>query len=420
MAVTAATSAYRVNQMTQTPFPSTPDFLIIGAGVIGLGLALELKRRHPDQSVVVIEKEQQLAAHASGRNSGVLHAGFYYSADSLKARLTRDGNRLMTAYCLDKGLSINRCGKLVVATREAELPRLDQLLERGRANGVEVEAISADAARGIEPRARTLERALWSPTTSSVNPGQVVAQMAEDAAEAGIRLLTGCAYRGRRGPGIDTTQGRITPGYLINAAGLYADRIARDYGFSRDYTILPFKGLYLYCDDPDRALRVHVYPVPDLGQPFLGVHTTQTVDGHTKIGPTAIPAFWREHYHGLENFDAREMMAILGLEASLFLHNDFDFRRLAWRELQKYRRQQLVDLASRLIDGLDTTRCHRWGPPGIRAQLIDIRQRRLVMDFRYEGDAHSFHVLNAVSPAFTCAFSFARLLADRIQAGVSD
>ncbi len=406
--------------MAHSQFDRTPDLLIIGAGVIGLGLALELKRRHPEQSLLVIDKEPALAAHASGRNSGVLHAGFYYSADSLKARLTRDGNRLMTDYCLDNGLPINRCGKLVVATCEEDLPALDELLRRGRANGVELEQVSVAEARRIEPRARTVERALWSPTTSSVDPRQVLDRMARDAAGEGIQLVTGCAYQGRQGDAVRTSKGLITPGYVVNAAGLYADRVARDFGFSRHHTILPFKGLYLYCDDPDQALGVHVYPVPDLRQPFLGVHTTQTVDGRTKIGPTAIPALWREHYRGLENFDWREMASILGLEAALFLRNDFDFRQLAWRELKKYSRQHLVGMARRMVEGLDPSRWNAWGTPGIRAQLIDIRQRKLEMDFRFEGDAHSFHVLNAVSPAFTCTFSFARLLADRLQALRSD
>ncbi len=393
----------------------TPDILIVGAGVIGLSLALELKRRRPDLSLTVIDKERQLAAHASGRNSGVLHAGFYYSADSLKARLTREGNRLMTDYCLERGLPINRCGKLVVASDSAELPALDELRRRGRANGVELETIDADEARRIEPRVRTTERALWSPTTASVNPKQVMSSLAGDAAAAGILLQSGCAYLGRRADAVETSLGLFKPGYLINAAGLYADRIARDHGFSRDFAILPFKGLYLYSDDPSQALNVHVYPVPDLRQPFLGVHTTQTVDGRTKLGPTAIPAFWREHYRGLENFDWRELASILGLEASLFLRNDFGFRQLALSEVRKYSRRRLVAMARRLVDGLDETHWRHWGTPGIRAQLVDLRRRRLEMDFRFEGDARSFHVLNAVSPAFTCAFSFASLLADQIE-----
>ncbi len=401
--------------MAQACDDRTPDILIIGAGVVGLSLALELKRRRSDLSLTLIDKETQLAAHGSGRNSGVLHAGFYYSADSLKARLTREGNRLMTDYCLQRGVSINRCGKLVVASEPSQLPVLDDLRQRGRANGVELEMIGAEEARRIEPRVHTLERALWSPTTASVNPKQVMSSLAGDAAAAGIRLLNGCAYLGRRGDAIETSLGRFRPGYLINAAGLYADRIARDHGFSRDYTILPFKGLYLYSDDPSQALNVHVYPVPDLRQPFLGVHTTQTVDGRTKLGPTAIPAFWREHYRGLENFDWRELAEILGLEASLFLRNDFGFRHLALSEVKKHSRRRLVAMARELVDGLDESRWRRWGTPGIRAQLIDLRRRRLAMDFRFEGDAASFHVLNAVSPAFTCAFSFARLLADEIE-----
>jgi (S)-2-hydroxyglutarate dehydrogenase len=405
--------------MTQPSYTQTPDLLIIGAGVIGLGLALELKQRRPDLSLVVIDKEATLAAHGSGRNSGVLHAGFYYTADTLKACLTRDGNRLMTDYCRDKGLAINSCGKLVVTSCEADEAGLHELWRRGCENGVQLDMISAEEARRIEPRARTLERALWSPTTSSVDAKQVLSCMAEDAAQADIPVLTGCAYQERRDSIVKTSQGSFSPGYVINAAGLYADRIARDYGFSQDYAILPFKGLYLYSDDPAEALNVHVYPVPDLKQPFLGVHTTQTVDGRTKIGPTAIPALWREHYRGLENFDWSEMVEILGLETSLFLNNDFGFRRLASRELRKISRRHLVEMCRRMVAGLDSSKWRNWGTPGIRAQLIDRRRRTLVMDFIHQGDARSFHILNAVSPAFTCTFSFARLLADRIEAAWS-
>lgn len=391
-----------------------PDFLVIGGGIIGVTIALEVRRRFPDASVLLIEKEPTCGLHASGRNSGVLHAGFYYSADSLKARFTRDGNRELTAYCRERGLQINPCGKLVAARDAAELAGLDELLRRARANGVPLESVSAEGARKIEPRVRTHQRALFSPTTSSVDPSVVMASLVGDLQQAGGQVRTGAAYLRRAGGTVHTTAGPVSPGYVINAAGLYADRVARDFGFSRDYRILPFKGVYLYGEAAVEPLRTNVYPVPDLANPFLGVHFTVTVNGHVKIGPSAIPAFWREQYQGWGNFRPSECLDIVRREAGLFLRNDFGFRGLALGELKKYSRRHLVALASELVWDVRPEHYRRWGVPGIRAQLVNIRERKLEMDFRIEGDQRSFHVLNAVSPAFTCALPFARHVMDRV------
>jgi L-2-hydroxyglutarate oxidase LhgO len=310
-------------------------------------------------------------------------------------------------------LPINRCGKLVVARNEAELSGLDELMRRARVNGVTLESVSAEDARRIEPRVRTWERALFSPTTSSVDPRAVMAALCDDAAGSGVSLRTGVAYRGLRSGVVQTSLGEQPAGYVINAAGLHADRVARDFGFSTDYRILPFKGVYLYGGD-NEELHTHVYPVPDLRYPFLGVHFTVRVDGRVKIGPSAIPAFWREQYGGFGTFHLGECLEILWREAELFIRNDFEFRRLAAMELRKYSRRHLVGLAAQLVAGVDVMRYRRWGEPGIRAQLVNVKARRLEMDFRFEGDERSFHVLNAVSPAFTCAMPFSRYVADRV------
>ena len=199
----------------------TSDFLIIGGGVVGLGVSLELKRRFPEVSVTLVEKEDRCGIHASSRNSGVLHAGFYYASDSLKAQLTARGNAALTEYCLERGLPISRCGKLVVAQNEGELDTLDELFRRARTNGVDVRIVSAEEAREIEPGVRTVERALFSPTTSSVDPGKVVASLADDAARSGVRLRVGTAYRGWDGERVMTTDGAVSAGIVINAAGVY-------------------------------------------------------------------------------------------------------------------------------------------------------------------------------------------------------
>ena len=392
----------------------TRDFVVIGGGVVGLSIARELKRRSPGASVALLDKEDGPSRQASGRNSGVLHAGFYYTADTLKARFTRAGNLAWTEFCRERKLPLRACGKLVVASKPEEIPVLDELLRRGLANGVPVSLVDEKGAREIEPRAKTLGRALFPPSTAVVDPAACLEELAADARREGIELRWNTKYLGREGRAVRTSSGMIEAGYVVNAAGLYADRVARDYGFSEGYRILPFKGLYLYSEEPAGAFRAHIYPVPDIRNPFLGVHFTVTVDGHVKIGPTAIPALWRENYGGLAGFSATELAEIACRQAGLFLGAGFDFRRLAWEEIQKNSKSVLASLAGRLADGVKASDYRRWGTPGIRAQLVDVKKKTLVMDFILEGDAHSMHVLNAVSPGFTCAMPFAAHVCDRI------
>ncbi len=204
-----------------------------------------------------------------------------------------------------------------------------------------------------------------------------------------------------------TCRGEIVVGFLINAAGLYADRIARDYGFGDRYRVLPFKGLYLNGRPEAPALRTNIYPVPDLGVPFLGVHLTPGPDGRTHIGPTALPALWRENYGGLANFDAGELWEVLWLEGRMFAINADGFRDVALRELRKLRRREVVERAAELATGVRAEDFPEWGQPGIRAQLVDVEEWRLVDDFVLEGDDRSLHILNAVSPGLTCSMPFA-------------
>lgn len=391
------------------------DFLLIGGGIIGISIARELKKRYPTSSVCILEKESECGLHASGRNSGVLHAGFYYTADSLKARFTRDGNKKLTEYCDAKNIKINKCGKLVVAQNESELKWLDELMVRASKNRVPLESITAEETVAIEPRAITFQRALFSPSTSSVNPHDLLQALQLDAITEGVEIITNIQYLQRKkNKVIQTSNGPFEAGYFINVAGLYADKIGRDFGFSEDYRVLPFKGLYLYSNEPAGSLKTHIYPVPDLANPFLGVHLTVTTNGKVKLGPTAIPAFWREQYEGWDNFNFNELSEILLRQAGLFLSSNFDFKALAFREIKKYSRTKLVSLASSLAKGIEIKNYRQWGKPGIRAQLLNIREKKLEMDFVLEGDKESMHILNAVSPGFTCALPFAEYVCDQI------
>jgi L-2-hydroxyglutarate oxidase len=243
--------------------------------------------------------------------------------------------------------------------------------------------------------------------------------MKVDALEEGVQIRCGTRYLRKQGSSIQTSSETYKVGYVVNAAGLYADRIARDFGFSEQYRILPFKGLYLYSDEPPGAIRTNIYPVPDLRNPFLGVHFTVTANGRAKIGPTAIPAFWREHYGGAQNFRFGEFVEIIFRTCGLMAFANFDFKRLAFQEITKYSRIRMISLAGTLMEGIRPEQYRKWGNPGIRAQLLDVKRRKLEMDFVIQGDNRSMHVLNAVSPAFTCSFPFCQYVCQQIQASIN-
>ncbi|MDE1921181.1 MAG: L-2-hydroxyglutarate oxidase [Candidatus Omnitrophica bacterium] len=389
------------------------DFIIIGSGIIGLGVALALKDRKEQSRILVMDKEAAEAQHASGRNSGVLHAGFYYTADSLKARFTVEGSRAMKAYVKSRGLKINECGKLVVAQNEHELGQLDELLQRGKHNGSNVRLVDEAEACRIEPNVRTFKRALYSPDTASIDPKEVCASLKNDLQRSGVEFSFDTKYLGRSSNILQTTKGDFEAGKIINAAGLYADRVARDFGFGFKYTMVPFKGLYLKYTSNKTDVTTNIYPVPNLKNPFLGVHYTKTVTGDIKIGPTAIPAFWRENYGAASGFSAQEMAEVLFFESKLYLTNAFNFRSLAHEEMRKYNKEYFISLAASMVRHIDPQGFTEWTKPGIRAQLLDKQELKLVQDFVVEGDHKSIHVLNAVSPAFTCAFPFARYVVDQ-------
>ena len=383
------------------------DYLVIGSGIIGLTIGYTLKKQKPSASILILDKEPDTAYHASGRNSGVLHAGFYYTANSLKAKFTVDGNKAMKDYCRAKGLKINECGKLVVAQNEKELESLYELERRGNRNGATIKLIDERQAKEIEPNVKTFKKALHSPNTASIDPKEVCENLKQDLLALGVKFSFSTKYLGNTNNVVQTTAGDFAAKKIINCSGLYADVVAHSFGFSKKYTLIPFKGLYLKYTKNKTDVKTNIYPVPNLKNPFLGVHFTKTVDGSIKIGPTAIPAFWRENYHFNTNFDAGELISILGHEAKLFLKNSFGFRDLAFEEMRKYNKAYFVKLACDMVESIDPNGFTEFTRPGIRAQLLDKHTLALVQDFVVEADAHSVHVLNAVSPAFTCAFPFA-------------
>ena len=390
------------------------DYVIIGAGIIGLAVARALLAKCPGTKIIIVEKEPILAAHGSGRNSGVLHAGFYYSADSLKAKFCRDGCSAWKAYATERGLKLNLCQKVVVAKNETERLAIHELKRRGDANGVEVRIINEEELNAIEPNARTYKEALFSPSTATIDPIEICHSLAGELREAGVEILLSHPYQKKLGPTAIQAGGiRFDAKTIINCAGLYADHIARDFGFCNDYTIIPFKGIHmLAARQPMPSVNKLIYPVPNLHNPFLGVHFNVTVAGKVKIGPTAIPAFWRENYKGLSHFKLSELIAIVGWELKLLATNAFGFRRLAFEEIRKYSRKHLLNLVRPMVKQLDDAAFTDWARPGIRAQLLNKKTLSLVQDFIVEGDAQSVHVLNAVSPGFTSSLPFAEWIVE--------
>jgi L-2-hydroxyglutarate oxidase LhgO len=424
------------------------DFLVVGAGVVGIAIARALRRAYPSSSIAVLEKAASLGADSSGRNSGVMHAGFYYTANSLKAQFCRRGNAMWREFCQDNDVSINPCGKLVVAKNASELSQLDVLFDRAKANGVHVQRVTAKEAEAIEPLAATYEYALWSPATFSLSPTEALTalfRVAQTSDNVDFYFSTGFEFASydemdQRWSITAHKDGIAVPfsaRYIVNAAGLYADHIAHRFGVGLDYTLLPFKGLYLkHVSDtanPEAGnrpfLKTNIYPVPDLRNPFLGVHFTVTADGSTKIGPTAVPALWRRQYGpGLANFQLSEFRNVVSVMTRLAFQPQptFKFWSLAAAEVRKYSKHYLLGCATSLLDPSQPL-CNaemqphkwKWTAPGIRAQLFSHKTRTLEMDFVVRGDNRSMHVLNAVSPAFTCAFPFAEHVVAQIQKHVS-
>lgn len=391
------------------------DFLLIGGGVVGLTIGIELLRKNPHTKIGIIEKEVNVGLHASGRNSGVLHSGFYYAPDSLKAKLTMVGNSKMKEFAKNRGLKIVNTGKVVVAKDETERETIELLHDRALSNGVSTQIISEAELRRIEPLARTVDIALWSPNTAVGNPAEFAAQFAQVFVEMGGDLLTKLEVESIEVGEVRTASGAIGTNHIVNCAGLYADKFAKQLGFGFQYTMLPFMGLYWYAPGLKRALKSHIYPTPDPRNPFLGVHLTTTEDGSVKAGPTAIPVLSREQYSLFKGLKFSEFVSISSSLTRFLNSPHHDVRGLLRSEIPKLSRAYLARQAVKLTNGIDPRLFSKRGTPGIRAQLLDTRSNKLEMDFVIEGDEHSTHILNAVSPAWTSSISFAEYVVDQMR-----
>lgn len=395
----------------------TYDFVIVGAGIVGLTLARELAMRKLG-SVLILEKEPEVGKHASGRNSGVVHAGIYYAADSMKARFCVEGSQKLLEYVDTYELPILKCGKVIVATKPENVKTLGTLLERAKTNGVEASKISLEELREREPEAKSHEYAIWSPKTAVIDSKAVLRKLTAELQHLGVTIRYGQQVIdiSPNARVVHTPSGRNEYGFLFNTAGVYADRIAHFFEVGLKYRILPFKGLY-WKANPEFTSKIRslIYPAPDINMPFLGVHITRTVDGKVLFGPTAIPAFGRENYTLMGGLDVLESPVIGWHLLSMLVKNPGNFRAYVKEEMARYRFRNFYKESKSLVHSLSPGDIGDFYKVGIRAQLMDLDKGRLEMDFIIEKGQNSLHVLNAISPAFTSAFAFAPYLVDQMQ-----
>ena len=390
------------------------DVVVVGGGIIGLATADALMTRLPGVTVSVLEKEASVATHQTGRNSGVVHAGIYYAPGSMKADLAVRGGDRMVDFCAEHGIAHDRCGKLVVATTDAQRPRLDALAERARANGVAVTSLTPDAAREHEPHVACVA-ALHVAATGRADFAGVAHALAERIIAEGGEVRTGTtAGRARPTAGgwkVETTSGPVHARFLVGCAGLHADRVARRSGASSDVRILAFRGEYLDVIGRSADL-VHglVYPVPDPRFPFLGVHLTRGLDGHVHAGPNAVLALAREGYRW-SDVSLRDLASTLTWPGTARLVGRY------WRPgfdemVRSLSRRRFMAAAQQLVPNLDAADVTR-APAGVRAQAVD-RRGALLDDFHLVDGERSLHVLNAPSPAATASLEIGALVADRV------
>jgi len=391
------------------------DYLIIGAGVIGLSIGISILESDPAAKVIVVDKESKSGTHASARNSGVLHAGFYYSPESLKAKFCKEGNLELRKVIKKSNIPIREVGKVVVAQNEEEATRLISLFERGAINGVDLELHDEGKLAAFEPLAKTSSKFLWSPTTAISDPSAVTKALESDFLNMGGQVdLSQEIKLEIAGGEVRDMSGRYSAAHFINSAGAHADRIAKSVEVSNEYAMIPFIGTYFYAKRDKLPLRRLVYPVPHKINPFLGVHFTLTLDGSVKIGPSAIPVFGREQYNLSCGWNLSDITQSLKGMASLAFGDSHSIISMIRSEIPSLYRSGIVGKAAALTKAKVTTSDWARKPPGIRAQLVHLATGKLEQDFKVISHLNSTHILNAVSPGWTSAIPFARYVVQNL------
>jgi L-2-hydroxyglutarate oxidase len=392
----------------------TYDFCVIGGGIVGLATGMKLLERHPGATLVLLEKERELAMHQTGHNSGVIHSGIYYAPGSLKADLCKRGERATKEFCTAHGIPFVTCGKTLVATTPPELDRMAALERRAAENGIEVERLDATALRKREPNIAGLG-ALFVPATGIVDYRQVCAAMGRVIRDAGGEIVLGARVTAITESADDVTVSAgartWTAGRLVACAGLQSDRIARMAGLPVTHQIVPFRGEYFRLPDAKSGIiQSLIYPIPDPDLPFLGIHLTRMIDGGVTVGPNAVLGLAREGYPKLaiNVRDVAQYLLFPGL----------------WKVLARYRKSVRAELAGTLSRSVYLKECRKYCPSltvddllpstaGIRAQAVT-RDGVLVHDFLFMETARTLHVCNAPSPAATSAIPIGERVAGAV------
>jgi L-2-hydroxyglutarate oxidase len=390
------------------------DYVIIGGGIVGLATAMAVGNKHPNARILVLEKEQDLAQHQTGRNSGVIHSGIYYKPGSLKARFAREGNRSMVEFCRKHGIKHEVYGKVIVATKASELPLLDSLFQRGLNHRLAVQRLSPEQVQEIEPHVRCIA-GIKVPSTGIVNYREVSAKYAELIKSNGGTVQTGTRVdRLREVNGIqviETSQGEFEAGFIINCAGLFSDRVTRLSGLDPGAKIVPFRGEY-YQLVPEKwyLVKTLVYPVPNPDFPFLGVHFTRMIDGSVHAGPTAVLAFKREGYRRTD-INCADLFEILTFSGFWKLARKY-YEDGMMEMVRSVSKRAFVKSLQQLIPEVtedDLIPTHS----GVRAQAL-MPDGKLVDDFLIVNRKNSIHVCNAPSPAATASLEIGRFIANQL------
>lgn len=387
------------------------DVLVVGAGIIGINVARSILIQDPGLKVTVIDKEPSIGFHASSRNSGVLHSGFYYNSGSLKSRFCVQGNIEWEDLLVKNSLPYRKTGKLIVAKNQADVDQLFHLYENGLSQGVNIELLPSKYLSKYDELAETYKYFIWSPSTAISDPITAMNFLAKDLLNLGGEILTNSVLEVLPDNCLSINGKSIFYKHLVNCAGASADKIAHKFGVGLNYSLIPFMGSYLVTRQQDLPVKRLIYPLPQPGNAFLGVHLTPTTNGMVKLGPTAFPTFGSEYYGLGSDFNWSDLSKSSKGLFNYAKANINEFGSLAISELKKKNRSHLLNEAQHLVKA--NLRLMKWekSKPGIRAQLVDKTTGKLESDFKILSAAGSTHLLNVVSPGWTSALPFSRDIA---------